>query len=48
MPHKIRLLRKTGRVVEANNVTIDCSLSATDWKRLCQEANATPAGRAPR
>jgi len=45
MPHKIRLLRKTGRVAEANNVTIDCSLNATDWKRLCQEANATPPGR---
>ena len=45
MPHKIRLLRKTGRVAEANTVTIDCSLNATDWKRLCQEANATPAGR---
>jgi hypothetical protein len=25
-----------------------CSLNATDWKRLCQEANATPAGRAAR
>ena len=46
MPHRIRLLRKTGRVAEANNATIDCSLNATDWKRLCQEANATPAGRA--
>ena len=45
MPHKIRLLRKTGRVAEASNVTVDCSLNATDWKRLCQEANATPAGR---
>jgi hypothetical protein len=22
-----------------------CELNATDWKRLCQEANATPAGR---
>ena len=48
MPHRIRLLRKTGRVAEANNVTIDCSLNATDWKRLCQEANATPAGRSAR
>lgn len=45
IPHRIRLLRKTGRVAEANNATIDCSLNATDWKRLCQEANATPAGR---
>ena len=48
MPHKIRLLRKTGRVAKANTATIDCSLNATDWKRLCQEANATPAGRAAR
>ena len=46
MPHRIRLLRKTGRVAEANTVTLDCSLNAVDWKRLCQEANATPAGRA--
>jgi predicted Zn-dependent protease len=45
IPHRIRLLRKTGRVAEANNATIDCSLNAPDWKRLCQEANATPAGR---
>jgi tetratricopeptide (TPR) repeat protein len=42
MPHKIRLLRKTGRVAEANTATIDCSLNATDWKRLCHEANAIP------
>ena len=48
MPHKIRLLRKTARVAEANSATIDCSLNAPDWKRLCQEANATPAGRAAR
>jgi len=48
MPHKIRLLRKTARVAEANTATIDCSLNAPDWKRLCQEANATPAGRAAR
>jgi Zn-dependent protease with chaperone function len=47
MPHKIRLLRKTGRVADANALTIDCSLNATDWKRLCQEANATPAGGSP-
>lgn len=45
LPHKIRLLRKTGRVAEANSLTLDCSLNAADWKRLCQEANATPAGR---
>ncbi|MGH7396648.1 MAG: M48 family metalloprotease, partial [Candidatus Rokuibacteriota bacterium] len=48
MPHRIRLLRKTGRVAEAGTATADCSLNATDWKRLCQEANATPAGRAQR
>jgi Zn-dependent protease with chaperone function len=45
MPHQIRVLRKMGRVTEANGLTIDCSLNAADWKRLCQEANATPAGR---
>ncbi len=45
MPHRIRLLRRAARVAEANTTTIDCSLNATDWKRLCQEANATPAGR---
>jgi predicted Zn-dependent protease len=48
LPHRIRLLRKTGRVAEANRATIDCSLNATDWRRLCQEANATPAGRVSR
>lgn len=48
LPHRIRLLRKTGRVAEANRATIDCSLNATDWKRLCQEANTTPAGRVSR
>jgi hypothetical protein len=48
LPHRIRLLRKSGRVAEANSATVDCSLNAPDWKRLCQEANATPAGRAAR
>lgn len=48
LPHRIRLLRKSGRVTEANSATVDCSLNATDWKRLCQEANATPVGRAAR
>jgi hypothetical protein len=48
LPHRIRLLRKTGRVAEANRATIDCSLNATDWRRFCQEANATPAGRVSR
>ncbi len=47
-PHRIRLLRKTGRVAEANTLALDCSLNAPDWKRLCQEANQTPAGRAAR
>lgn len=46
-PHKIRLLRKTGRVAEANTLAIDCSLNAPDFKRACQEANQTPPGRAP-
>ncbi|HKA60887.1 MAG TPA: hypothetical protein VKH83_00615 [Methylomirabilota bacterium] len=47
MSHKIRLLRKTGRVAEANTLAIDCSLNAPDFKRACQDANQTPAGRAP-
>jgi predicted Zn-dependent protease len=46
-PHKIRLLRKSGRVAEANTLAIDCSLNAPNFKRACQEANQTPAGRAP-
>jgi predicted Zn-dependent protease len=46
-PHKIRLLRKTGRVAEANTLAIDCSLKTPDYKRACQEANQTPAGRTP-
>jgi beta-barrel assembly-enhancing protease len=45
-PHKIRLLRKTGRVAEANTLALDCSLNAPDFKRLCQEANQTPPGKA--
>ena len=45
-PHKIRLLRKSGRVAEAATLTVDCSLNAPDFKRACQEANQTPAGRA--
>jgi len=47
-PHKIRLLRKAGRTAEAGSLTVDCSLNAPDWKRACQEANQTPAGRAGR
>lgn len=46
-PHRIRLLRKTGRVAEANTLAIDCCLNAPDFKRACQEANQTPPGRAP-
>ena len=48
MPTKIRLLRKTGRVDEANALTLKCSVDAPDWRKLCQEANQTPAGRARR
>jgi predicted Zn-dependent protease len=48
-PHKIRLLRKAGRVPEAQTLTVDCALNGTtDLKRACQEANQTPAGRAAR
>ena len=46
-PHKIRLLRKTGRIAEAETLTLNCAVSTPDWKRPCQEANQTPAGRAP-
>jgi hypothetical protein len=48
-PHKIRLLRKAGRVGEAQALTVGCALNETsDVKRACQEANQTPAGRAQR
>jgi len=47
-PHKIRLLRKAGRVAEAGTLTLSCSVSTPDWKRPCQEANQTPVGRAAR
>jgi tetratricopeptide (TPR) repeat protein len=47
-PHKIRLLRKAGRVAEASTLAITCSVSTPDLKRPCQEANQTPAGRAQR
>jgi Zn-dependent protease with chaperone function len=44
-PTKIRLLRKAGRVEEASALTLKCTVDAPDWRRLCQEANQTPAGR---
>lgn len=45
-PHKIRLLRKAGRVGEAQTLTVDCALNGTtELKRACQEANQTPAAR---
>lgn len=44
-PTKIRLLRKAGRVEEANTLTLKCSVDAPDWRRHCQDANQTPAGR---
>jgi hypothetical protein len=44
-PHKIRLLRKAGRVAEAGTLALSCSVSTPDWKRPCQEANQTPTGR---
>jgi Zn-dependent protease with chaperone function len=43
-PVKIRLLRKAGRTADADAQTVDCSLNAPDWRRLCQEANLTTAG----
>ncbi len=48
-PHKIRLLRKAGRVAEAQTLTVDCALNGTtELKKACQEANQTPAGPAAR
>jgi Zn-dependent protease with chaperone function len=47
-PHKIRLLRKAGRVAEAGALALSCSVSTPDWKRLCQEANQTPTSRVER
>jgi tetratricopeptide (TPR) repeat protein len=47
-PHKIRLLREQGRVAEASSLTLDCSVNAPEWRRLCQEANQTPARRRQR
>jgi Zn-dependent protease with chaperone function len=48
IPHKIRLLRKAGHTAEAESLTVSCSLNNPEFKRLCQEANQTPAGRAQR
>jgi len=42
-PVKIRLLRKAGKTQDADAQTLDCSVNAPDWRRLCQEANQTPA-----
>lgn len=47
-PTKIRLLRKAGRVEEASALTLKCAVDAPDWRRHCQEANQTPAGRSRR
>jgi Zn-dependent protease with chaperone function len=42
-PVKIRLLRKAGKTQDADTQTLDCSINAPDWRRLCQEANQTLA-----
>ncbi len=47
-PSKIRLLRKVGRTTEAASLTVQCSVDTPEWRRQCQEANATPAGQPPR
>jgi hypothetical protein len=47
VPTKIRLLRKSGRVAEANTLMLSCSLNTPDWRRQCQQANETPAPGAP-
>jgi hypothetical protein len=40
-PHKIRLLRKAGRVAEAAVATQEYLLKTPDWKDLCERANRT-------
>ena len=47
-PVKIRLLRKAARTAEANALMLSCSVDTPDWRRQCQAANQTPAGRAQR
>ena len=47
-PTKIRLLRKLGRTREADTLALSCSVNTPDWKRECQDANKTPAGRPSR
>jgi beta-barrel assembly-enhancing protease len=47
-PTKIRLLRKVGRTAEAEALSLSCAVDTPDFKRQCQEANTTPAGRAQR
>ena len=42
-PVKIRLLRKAGKTSDADAQTLDCSVNAPDWRRLCQDANQTSA-----
>jgi Zn-dependent protease with chaperone function len=48
VPIKIRLLRKVGRTKEAETLTVSCVVNTPDWKRQCQQANQTPAGRPAR
>lgn len=48
IPPKIRVLRKMGRTAEAESLTVSCSLNTPDFKRLCQQANQTPAGNVQR
>jgi predicted Zn-dependent protease len=40
-PHRIRLLRKAGRTVEASAAAAECGLKTPDWKSLCDQANRT-------
>jgi beta-barrel assembly-enhancing protease len=47
-PTKIRLLRKAGRTGDAETLTLSCSVDTPEWKRPCQKANQTPAGRGQR
>lgn len=44
IPPRIRLLRKLGRIPEAESLAVNCAVNTPDFKRECQEANKTAAG----
>ena len=45
-PHKIRLLRKAGRVAEAQTLTVDCALNGTHRAQARLPGGQPDAGRA--